>query len=410
MTLMSTLPLQISTQPPAADAASATGQRGAEEAGSFPQLLATQRTAHQATAPEIRGRDARNAADSAADDEAAANDAALQLLAVLFPGAAAQITDPQALDGVLDSEGKPLVDAKPSPAHAAQTDLEPALAPALTALLDRPVSQDTALEDAESVLQTVQASVTDTRGAPGASKEAAGLALAKGGDARQHTQDPAVGLSKALATPRAVGQPVPALDPETSLAPSSTQGSPISHASDLALGVLATSQSASIASPSATAPAALSNTSLFIPAPLGHPGWNQAMAQQLGHALKNNATGIQHAELRLDPPDLGPLRVTLQIQDNVAHAWFVSPHASVRQAVESALPHLAQQLADAGLSLGGTHVGSEQADGYQQTAQFFAQQASKGAASRAQNDTELLDVVLSPSASSGSNPLVDTYA
>lgn len=96
-----------------------------------------------------------------------------------------------------------------------------------------------------------------------------------------------------------------------------------------------------------------------IPVPLHHPQWSQSLGQevmQLAHAGKH---APQVAELRLDPPELGPLRIAIQISDNVAHAVFVSAHANVRNAIENALPQLQEQLAQAGISLGQTSVNDQ---------------------------------------------------
>gem|GEM_PF-5511680 len=102
--------------------------------------------------------------------------------------------------------------------------------------------------------------------------------------------------------------------------------------------------------------------------------WGQVMMQQ---AVQMMAGGrqVQHAELRLNPPDLGALQVTLRIEDSVAQAWFASPHAAVREAVQAALPELAQQLQQAGLSLGDTQVDS----GQRQFAPGFAPDAASDA-------------------------------
>ena len=51
------------------------------------------------------------------------------------------------------------------------------------------------------------------------------------------------------------------------------------------------------------------------------------------------------AELTLNPKDLGPLQVVLQVADNHAHALFVSQHSQVREAVEAALPKLREAMA-----------------------------------------------------------------
>ena len=79
---------------------------------------------------------------------------------------------------------------------------------------------------------------------------------------------------------------------------------------------------------------------LQVATPVGATHWGADLGQQLVVMSNNARHGVQTAELRLDPPDLGPLRVSLNLADGVASASFVSAHASVRQAIETALPQL----------------------------------------------------------------------
>ena len=104
----------------------------------------------------------------------------------------------------------------------------------------------------------------------------------------------------------------------------------------------------------AAAPEAASTASL---APdVGSSEWGKALGQQVVHMGK---AGQQLAELQLNPPGLGPLKVILSMNDQQMQASFVSAHASVRVAIEAALPQLRSTLADSGISLGNTSVSSE---------------------------------------------------
>ncbi|MDI1275605.1 flagellar hook-length control protein FliK [Polaromonas sp.] len=96
---------------------------------------------------------------------------------------------------------------------------------------------------------------------------------------------------------------------------------------------------------------------------VGSGEWGKALGQQMIHMGKG---GEQVAELQLNPPGLGPLKVTLSMNDQQVQAMFVSAHSSVRAAVEAALPQLRSTLADSGISLGNTSVNS----GSQQQAAF----------------------------------------
>ncbi|SPS01084.1 flagellar hook-length control protein FliK [Cupriavidus taiwanensis] len=99
--------------------------------------------------------------------------------------------------------------------------------------------------------------------------------------------------------------------------------------------------------------------------PLYDSQWPQALSQQM---IRLGTQGQQSAELQLNPPDLGPLKVVLNVVNDQAQAQFVSPHQAVRAAVEAALPHLRTALSENGIQLGHTSVG---ADG-------FASQAGNG--------------------------------
>lgn len=157
-------------------------------------------------------------------------------------------------------------------------------------------------------------------------------------------------------------------------------------------------------------PASSTLNTLSVAVPVNNPQWGTDFGRQFVSMLQNGANGPQIAELRLDPPELGPLRITLNLSDNVAHAAFFSPHASVRQTVENALPQLQELLAQAGISLGDTSVNDQS-----QTAQNFSDSNSQKHASGSARtaDTSLL-AATDHSAPATRNrlpdALVDTFA
>ncbi|NYT65039.1 flagellar hook-length control protein FliK [Alcaligenaceae bacterium] len=160
-----------------------------------------------------------------------------------------------------------------------------------------------------------------------------------------------------------------------------------------------------------SAPANTTGSTLSIAAPLTSPQWGTDFGRQFVTMLQNSTNGSQIAELRLDPPELGPLRITLNLSDNIAHAAFYSPHAAVRQTVENALPQLQELLAQSGISLGDTSVNDQS-----QTAQDFNNPGNQkqpagsnrstdnGGLMVAANDTPAVTRTRSPDA------LVDTFA
>jgi len=109
---------------------------------------------------------------------------------------------------------------------------------------------------------------------------------------------------------------------------------------------------------------------LALNARVGTQDWNNQLSQQVVWLSSAHA---QTAQLSLNPPDLGPLHVVLNVANDSAQAMFVSQHAAVRDAVQAALPQLRDSLANNGIALGNATVSS---DSSQQ--QAFAQQGANG--------------------------------
>jgi flagellar hook-length control protein FliK len=95
---------------------------------------------------------------------------------------------------------------------------------------------------------------------------------------------------------------------------------------------------------------------LRIDTPLGQSGWHEEMGQKLTWMVSNNR---QQADLVLTPPQLGRVEVSLTMNGDQATAIFTSGNPAVREALEASLQRLREVLADAGVSLGQTQVGSE---------------------------------------------------
>jgi flagellar hook-length control protein FliK len=139
------------------------------------------------------------------------------------------------------------------------------------------------------------------------------------------------------------------------LAPSASQPETGAPAASPGISLSATAPTAPThASPVGPAVPAAPKQAALTPE-VGSGEWGQALGRQMLHMGK---AGEQVAELQLNPPGLGPLKVTLSMNDNQVQAFFVSAHSSVRAAVEAALPQLRSTLADSGISLGNTSVDS----------------------------------------------------
>jgi flagellar hook-length control protein FliK len=86
---------------------------------------------------------------------------------------------------------------------------------------------------------------------------------------------------------------------------------------------------------------------------VGSAGWNQA----LGTKITWMATaGMQSASLSLNPPDLGPMQVVLNVHNQQADATFITAQPEVKQALEAAMPKLREMMDQAGIQLGQANV------------------------------------------------------
>ncbi|WP_206778292.1 flagellar hook-length control protein FliK [Castellaniella defragrans] len=148
--------------------------------------------------------------------------------------------------------------------------------------------------------------------------------------------------------------------------------------------------------------------------PLSSPQWPQDFSRQVLQ-LAQNLTGAGHTvQMHVNPPELGPIHITLHVGESIAQASFVSPHANVRQALENALPHLEQQLAQAGLSLGQADVGDQQ-PGQQAQGQGQAPSARNGTAvfsldGQSAETASLPAAASAPRSAARPDALVDTFA
>ncbi|MFO1266341.1 MAG: flagellar hook-length control protein FliK [Rubrivivax sp.] len=66
--------------------------------------------------------------------------------------------------------------------------------------------------------------------------------------------------------------------------------------------------------------------------------------------------GVQQAKLHLNPQELGPVLVRIQLEGQAAQVHLAADLPATRQALEQALPTLASQLADGGITLAGGGV------------------------------------------------------
>ncbi len=104
----------------------------------------------------------------------------------------------------------------------------------------------------------------------------------------------------------------------------------------------------------------------MINAQLNDPNWHQQVGERIHWMVSR---GLQQAEIRLNPPELGALEVKIQIQGDQTQISFSSPHASVRDALDSAIPRLREMLAESGINMADVNVSDQSADSYEASQQ-----------------------------------------
>ena len=109
---------------------------------------------------------------------------------------------------------------------------------------------------------------------------------------------------------------------------------------------------ASVAASATAIPAADALSAL----PMTHREWPTELGH---HLLWNLSEGIQKAEIRVHPQDLGPIHVQIQIQDNKTTLQFTAAHPLTREALESSIPRLREMFSQQGLNLSQAQVFSQ---------------------------------------------------
>jgi flagellar hook-length control protein FliK len=109
--------------------------------------------------------------------------------------------------------------------------------------------------------------------------------------------------------------------------------------------------------------------SLEMSTPFKQAGWDKELGDRVMWMIKQD---VKVAELKINPPQLGPLEMRVSVNQDQASVVFHSNHQMARDALEAAIPRLREMLADAGLNLADANVSSQsssdQEQGYQSAA------------------------------------------
>lgn len=101
--------------------------------------------------------------------------------------------------------------------------------------------------------------------------------------------------------------------------------------------------------------------------PVQQPQWGDELGNRIVWMAKQDITA---ADIKINPPHLGPLEVKISMAQDQISVAFSSHHAVVRDALDAALPRLRDMFADSGLQLSNATVShrspSDQQGGAQQ--------------------------------------------
>jgi flagellar hook-length control protein FliK len=70
---------------------------------------------------------------------------------------------------------------------------------------------------------------------------------------------------------------------------------------------------------------------------------------------------IQQAEIKLTPPNLGPMEIKISLQNDQTSVTFIAAQAPTREALEASIPRLREMFGEINLNLANVDVGHRQA-------------------------------------------------
>lgn len=174
-------------------------------------------------------------------------------------------------------------------------------------------------------------------------------------------------------------------------------------AAALIAATAATAGDGNSAAPAAQGAADQPRPVLQVPPALDAPEWGEAVGNRLLLQVREH---IQLARLALNPPELGPVDVRVELTRDGANVSFLAASAQVREALEEALPRLREQFASAGLNLGQADVHSGRGEGERAAGQG----PDAGGALRPEAETFIEQTLPAGAGEQRRQGLVDAYA
>lgn len=101
--------------------------------------------------------------------------------------------------------------------------------------------------------------------------------------------------------------------------------------------------------------------------PIAHPDWHQELGERIIW-MSNKA--ITAAEIKLNPQQLGPVSVRVDVNQDQASVAFTAQNAVVREALEAAIPKLRDMMSAQQLNLADVNVAQNFSSGQEQSHRF----------------------------------------
>jgi flagellar hook-length control protein FliK len=95
---------------------------------------------------------------------------------------------------------------------------------------------------------------------------------------------------------------------------------------------------------------------LIVPNRVGTTDWSEAIAGRISLMVNQR---ISSARIQLNPPELGPIEVKVNVNNDQASVQFTSQSSQVRDALEQSIPRLREMLEAAGFSLADSGVSDQ---------------------------------------------------
>jgi len=139
--------------------------------------------------------------------------------------------------------------------------------------------------------------------------------------------------------------------------------------------------------------------------PVSSPAWGEVLGDRVMWMVGQQQQG---AELRLNPPALGPMEIKLSMSEGQATLTFSTQHLPVKEALEAATPRLREMFAESGISLGSVSVNLGSSSSQQGEPQQAGRQTQEWG--QAQPESDFTSMLPTAVTSLGRNGMVDFFA